>query len=96
MKQGKVLPGAREKLPAWFSAAWSSRSVALSLNMAMGAYQGLYFTDVLGLNPLIIGTLLAVSKVMDAFTDLVIGFIVDKTHTKLGKARPYEFSIVFL
>ncbi len=96
MKQGKVLPGAREKLPAWFSAAWSSRSVALSLNMAMGAYQGLYFTDVLGLNPLIIGTLLAMSKVMDAFTDLVIGFIVDKTHTKLGKARPYEFSIVFL
>ncbi|SCP98832.1 MFS transporter [Anaerobium acetethylicum] len=96
MKDTKTLPGAREKLPIWFSAAWSSRSVALSLNMAMVAYSSLYFTDVLGLNPAIIGILLMVSKFFDAFTDLVIGYIVDRTKTKLGKARPYEIAIVFL
>lgn len=92
----KVPAGARDKLPFWFSAAWSTRSVALSLNMVMAGYQSLYFTDVLGLNPVIIASLLVIAKVFDAFTDLVIGFIVDKTHTKLGKARPYEISIVLL
>lgn len=96
MKEEKLLPGAREKLPIWFSAAWSTRSVALALNMAMAAYQGLYFTDVLGLSPVIIGTILMISKFFDSFTDLLIGFVVDKTKTKLGKARPYEISIVFL
>lgn len=96
MKQNKVLPGAREKLPIWFSAAWSTRSVALSLNMAMAGYSSLYYTDVLGLNPAIIGIMLMVSKFFDAFTDIIIGYIVDRTKTKLGKARPYEIAIVFL
>lgn len=96
MKNGKIAPGAREKIPAWFSAAWSSRSVALALNMALVGYSSLYFTDVLGLNPLVIGTLLMVSKFLDAFTDMIIGYIVDKTKTKWGKARPYEIAIVFL
>lgn len=95
-KVNNIPAGARDKLPFWFSAAWSSRSVALALNMVMAGYQGLYFTDVLGLNPVIIATLLVVAKIFDAFTDLVIGFIVDKTHTKIGKARPYEISIVLL
>jgi Na+/melibiose symporter-like transporter len=27
-------------------------------------------------------------------TDLVAGYLVDNTHTKLGKARPYEFAII--
>lgn len=36
------------------------------------------------------------SKFFDAFTDLVIGYVVDRTRTRLGKARPYEFAIVFL
>lgn len=96
MSEKKLLPGAREKLPIWFTAAWSTRSVALSLNMAMVAYSSLYFTDVLGLNPAAIGMMLMLSKFFDAFTDLVIGYVVDRTRTKLGKARPYEFAIVFL
>lgn len=92
----KIRAGAREKLPAWFSAAWSTRAVALALNMAIMGYSSLYFTDVLGLNPITIGTILMLSKVMDAFTDLAIGYLVDNTKTRLGKARPYEFAIVFL
>ena len=31
---------------------------------------------------------------MDAFTDLGFGYILDKTHTRWGKARPYEVFIV--
>ena len=96
MNEKKLLPGAREKLPIWFSAAWSSRAVALALNMAMAGYMSLYYTDVLGLNAAIMGIFLMISKVSDAFTDLIIGYVVDRTHTKLGKARPYEISITLL
>lgn len=96
MKDAKVLPGAREKLPIWFSAAWSTRSVALSLNMALAGYASLYYTDVLGLNIGIVGVMLMLSKFFDAFTDIIIGYVVDRTKTKLGKARPYEFAIVLL
>jgi Na+/melibiose symporter-like transporter len=60
----------------------------------MIGYLTFYCTDVLGLNALIIGTLLLSSKLIDAFTDIGFGFILEKTHTKLGKARPYEFGLI--
>ncbi|MGN0432969.1 MAG: MFS transporter [Bilifractor sp.] len=96
MNEKSLLPGARKKLPIWFSAVWSSRAVALALNMAMAGYMSLYYTDVLGLNAAVMGILLMISKFSDAFTDLIVGYIVDRTHTKLGKARPYEISISLL
>ena len=48
-----------------------------------------YLTDTVGLNLGIVGTLIAVSKVLDAITDLLFGRIMDRTHTKMGKARPW-------
>lgn len=56
----------------------------------------MFYTDVLGLNPAIMGALLMVSKFLDVFTDMLIGYIVDRTNTRLGKARPYELAITFL
>lgn len=36
------------------------------------------------------------SKLADGVTDLIVGFIIEKTHTKWGKARPYELFILGL
>ena len=38
------------------------------------------------------GTLLLVSKLFDGVTDLFAGYLIDNTHTRFGKARPYEFA----
>lgn len=96
-KNDKSLPvGAREKLPLWFGLAWSSRGIAASINVILLGYVTYYCTDLLGLNPGIVGAILLGSKVVDGITDLMIGFIVDKTDTKWGKGRPYEVFIVFL
>lgn len=46
--------------------------------------------------PALVAVMLVASKVLDAFTDAVAGFIVDKTKTKWGKARPYEIFIIGL
>ena len=48
-----------------------------------------YLTDTVGLTAGIVGTLIAVSKIFDGFTDIFFGSMIDKTHTRLGKARPW-------
>ncbi len=86
--------GARLKMPIWFGVIWSSRGISAGIAAIMMMQISFYCTDILGLNAAIIGTLFLVSKIIDAFTDLGFGFILDKTHTKLGKARPYELFII--
>ena len=49
----------------------------------------IYLTDTVGLNPGIVGTLMAIAKIFDGFSDVIFGSLIDKTHTKMGKARPW-------
>ena len=56
------------------------------------AFLGFYMTNSLFLGAGIAGALVAVAKVFDGFSDLVAGALVDRTHTRWGKARPYAFA----
>ena len=49
----------------------------------------LYLTNTVGLNPGIIGTLIMVSKLFDGISDMFFGTMIDKTKSRLGKARPW-------
>ena len=52
------------------------------------AFLTFYYTDVIGLNPGVIGTIMLVSRLFDGITDLVFGYIIDHSKpTRLGKAR---------
>jgi len=95
-KNEKNIPlGAREKMPFWYSLAWSSRGISLSINTLMLAYLTYYCTDMLGLSAIAVGSMLVISKIIDAVTDISAGYIVEKTHSKFGKGRPYELFIIF-
>lgn len=67
-------------------------------------YLTYFYTDVMGLSASIVGTIFLVSRVFDGVTDLIMGRIVDRTHSKTGKARvwllrlcvPYAISGVLL
>ena len=72
----------------------SSDIVAAWINLIMLNYLSIYASDTLGVNLLTVSTLLLASKAVDAVTDMVAGVIVDNTHTKLGKGRPYELCII--
>lgn len=64
----------------------------LAANMVYGlltSFVMIYLTDTVGLNAGIIGTLIMVSKFFDGFTDIIFGNLMDKTHSKMGKARPW-------
>ena len=79
-----------ERLPRWLKWVWSGRGVAYSLNFLLMAQITYYCTDMLGMAPAVVGTLLLVSKIFDAFTDVMAGYIIDRTHSRWGKARPYD------
>lgn len=75
---------------------WNSSSCSVALSTLMLGYVTFYCTDVLQLAPALVGTLFMVSKIFDSFTDIVAGFIVDRTQTRWGKGRPYEIFMLFL
>ena len=53
------------------------------------AFVMVYLTDTIGLASGIVGTLIAASKLFDGFTDIFFGAMIDKTHSRMGKARPW-------
>ncbi len=55
----------------------------------LSSFVMIYLTNTVGLNPGIVGTLIAASKFFDGVTDVFFGAMIDKTKTRLGKARPW-------
>ena len=53
------------------------------------AFMRLYLTDTVGLSMGIVSTLIAASKIFDGISDFFFGRLIDKTHSKMGKARPW-------
>ena len=66
---------------------------ALLLNAVLATYLNVYYTDVLKLTHVWGGVFLVVfpivSKIIDAITNVCMGYIIDRTHTREGKARPW-------
>jgi GPH family glycoside/pentoside/hexuronide:cation symporter len=52
-------------------------------------YLTYFYTDVFGIAAAAAGTMLGVSRIMDAFFNPVAGMIADRTQTRWGKFRPY-------
>jgi glycoside/pentoside/hexuronide:cation symporter, GPH family len=45
----------------------------------------------LGLNPAVVGTLMALPRLLDALIDPIMGYISDNTRSRFGRRRPYIF-----
>lgn len=56
---------------------------------ALSSYIVIFWTDVVGIAAAATGTIILISKFWDAINDPLMGHLVDKTHSKYGKARPY-------
>ena len=55
----------------------------------VGSYLTVYMTDGIGIPALAVAFLMLFARIYDAFNDPIMGSIVDKTHTKWGKCRPF-------
>lgn len=56
---------------------------------AISAFLLVYYTNVVGASAAAAASIIAISKFFDGISDLVMGYIIDHTHSKWGKARPW-------
>lgn len=56
---------------------------------AISAFLLVYYTNVVGASAGAAASIIAISKILDGLSDLAMGYIVDHTHSKWGKARPW-------
>lgn len=57
--------------------------------MLSASYVLYYFQDIMGVNAFAMGVILLVARIFDAFNDPIMGVIVAKTRTRMGKFRPW-------
>ena len=55
----------------------------------IGSFLPAFYTDTLGLTAATLAWLLLATKIIDAFTDPIMGAVADRTKTRMGKFRPY-------
>ena len=48
-----------------------------------------FYTDVFGLAPAVLATMILVVRIWDSVNDPIVGILADRTHSKWGKFRPY-------
>ena len=49
----------------------------------------IFYTDVFGLNPAVVGVLMLIARFGDGIIDILMGIICDRTNSKYGKFRPW-------
>lgn len=78
----------QERMSLWTRISYGMGNFGGNTGMMLITSYFMYFcTDSLKLSAGIIGVLLMISKVLDGISDIVVGYIVNNTKTKYGKAR---------
>lgn len=57
--------------------------------MLSASYVLYYFQDLLGVSAVAMGVILLAARIFDAFNDPIMGLVVAKTRTRMGKFRPW-------
>ncbi len=93
------------KVPMSEKLAYCFGDPALTLMYTMTTTLLIYFyTNVVGISAGAVGMIMLLSRVFDGFSDVLMGTIIDRTHSKYGKARiwilrlaiPYALAAVLL
>lgn len=93
------------KVPVQEKLAYCFGDPALTLMYTMTTTLLIYFyTNVVGISAGAVGLIMLVSRIFDGFSDVLMGTIIDRTHSKYGKSRiwilrlavPYALAAVVL
>ncbi len=91
-KEPRLQPKPMSRLK--YSALWATRDISWNAAIAFFAYTTFFATDVMHISATTVGIIMIVSKIIDSGTDILVGYLIDKTNTRWGKARPYEIAII--
>lgn len=93
------------KVPMGEKLAYCFGDPALTLMYTMTTTLLIYFyTNVVGISAGAVGMIMLLSRIFDGFSDVLMGTIIDRTHSKYGKARiwilrlalPYAIAAILL
>ena len=80
----------KEKMPLGSAIAYTIGYSGINVSWYMiNSYLTIFYTDVVGLAATSISLIMLIARVWDAINDPMMGAIVDRTHTKWGKFKPY-------
>src|SRR5690606_11871394 len=86
-----------QRLPLALCLGFGVGTVGVSIMLnTVTAFFPAFLTTVLGKSPEIAGYLLMASKLYDAFADVVVGSMSDKTRSRWGRRRPYLLAGAFV
>jgi GPH family glycoside/pentoside/hexuronide:cation symporter len=78
------------RIPARTLLAYAAPAVGFGFSsMLVGTYLMKHATDVLAIPPATMGAILLGTRLWDAVADPIAGFLSDRTHTRLGRRRPW-------
>lgn len=88
--QAQTKQGFVEKISTREKVCYGFGDLASNLILVLtSTFVAYFYTDALGLNAAIIGTIMMISRFADGVTDVLMGYVVDRTKSKYGKARPW-------
>lgn len=80
----------RENLPLRAVLGYGAGNFAFSLlGLVVAVNLQFFYTDYVGLSAGLVSWALLFARLFDAFVDLVIGWLSDRTNTRLGRRRPF-------
>jgi GPH family glycoside/pentoside/hexuronide:cation symporter len=90
MKTATETAKQNKSLSLWIKMAYGSGDMATNFCYSfLSSFVLIYFTDAVGLNAGIIGTIMLASRLLDGVSDVFAGVIIDRTKTRWGKAKPW-------
>lgn len=78
------------KFPMYKKIAWNFTSVSSGFSAILLGYLNFYLTENAMLAAGAVGFALMATKIFDGFTDVIAGYIIERTNSKWGKGRPYS------
>ena len=85
----KITSANTQKSEMWLGYFFGPCLLYMAYYAIAGTYLTQFYTDVLGIGGFVLTLVPAISKILDAITNIIMGRIIDKTRTKQGKARPW-------
>jgi GPH family glycoside/pentoside/hexuronide:cation symporter len=86
----QTLPLAAQRLPWREKISYGIADMGFNFYWAnIATFLMIFYTDVFGISAAAAGSMLFAIKIINAFTDPMIGAAADRTNTRFGKFRPY-------
>ena len=81
---------AEKKLSVWTKIGYSFGEIGSQCSWTLiSSYLTVYYTDVVGLTPVVISAIMLIARIWDAVNDPMFGAIAEGTRSKWGRFRPY-------